>query len=238
MHLNIQLATLVIMLCGISSANALIGKPDPGHGGFVGIQGSATTADKDKLIESTGTAFKIFFGPNITEKLSLEFGLMDMGDVILTQPNAVYDEENPDDPPSFENSQNGEVDTENASGDNLASATYTGSTSYRPQSALVTFRYRFKLKESIDLFLKAGANIWKADVKQIEIIALSDQTVTKRELGIRKRSAVSGISGAGILWKPFEKVSIRAEVEYSTLESEYVERTTFINYGLGAQYEF
>lgn len=236
----ISLLSLSLALAlGTSSAYALIGKPDPGHGAFVAVQVAATTADKDKLIESTNPAFKILFGPNITENLSLEFGLMDMGEVSLFKPTIEFSEDDPNDAPSFINAQNGEVEINRAVNNEQASAVYTGSVSYQPRGALVGFRYRFPMREKWDFFLKGGVNIWQAEVERVEITANSDQSILERSLDSRKRAAVSAISGAGVIWQPLNKVYVRAEFDYTTLHDEtFIERTTFINYGLGLQYEF
>lgn len=234
-----SLAFLLPLSLGSTATQALISKPDPGHGAFVAVQAAVTTADKDKLIESTGPALKVMFGPNITERLTLEFGLMDMGEVSLVKPTPEFSEDDPEDPPTFLDAQNGSIEFNRAVEDELASAVYTGSLSYRPRSALVGFRYRFPMYEDWDFFLKGGFNIWQADVERVEITALSDETVTEQSRGSSRRAGVTSIGGAGVIWQPMDKLFVRAEFDYTTLFAEFfIERTTFINLGLGVQYEF
>ena len=77
-------ATLTALTLAISGVTASAAEPES-FGGFLGMTGSyIQTSD----IDETDFAAKIVFGPNITENLSLEFGLMEN---ILEFPGPIAD---------------------------------------------------------------------------------------------------------------------------------------------------
>jgi opacity protein-like surface antigen len=212
-----------------------------GHaeGGFISLQSGITDSqDMDQF----GTPIKIHFGPNITDQLALEFGLLDMGQASYDDPGIDFSEADRDNAPSFSNASHGEVSRQNANDDEPASSTYTGIRNIRPQGFLVMLRYRFALLDDLDFFVKTGANIWSGDYEQVEITAQvnedGSQTVTKRTGKSRNASAVDQITGGGFLWRIGSGLSARAELETTALDSKDFERVRFQLVTLGVHYEF
>ncbi|MAD45199.1 MAG: hypothetical protein CMI02_15235 [Oceanospirillaceae bacterium] len=204
-------------------------------GGFVGLQGGITDSQD---MDNFNNNVRLTFGPDITERLSLEMGLMDMGEASYEDPEADFTGVNDDTPPSFTNSARGTVTSATASGGEQAYATYTGFSSAHPQSFLITLRYRFPLLDNLDFFLKTGANIWWADYEITEITAYQDGSLTKTVDKKGQTSAVDQISGGGFIWDVMKDMSIRAELETTALDSKAFERVRFQLMTLGLQYDF
>lgn len=205
------------------------------EGGFVSVQGGITDSrDMDEF----GNTFKIHFGPNITSRIALEFGLLDMGTASYNDPTADFTDVDDDTPPVFYNAHHGSVSRSVATDSEQAVSTYTGFSSAHPQGFLITFRYRIPLSDSLDFFLKTGANLWWADYDIIEIKAYQDGTLSKRTVKTRQTSAVDQISGGGFLWRVIPNLAVRAELETTPMDSLVFERTRFQMVTLGAQYEF
>ena len=212
------------------------------EGGFVGLQGGITDSQD---MDSFGDTIKLTLGPNITDRLALEFGIMDIGEASYDDPEADFTDVGDDTPPRFSNTKHGTVSRTNAitdatdPDDNRQSfATYTGFASARPQSFLITFRYRFPLTDSIDFFLKTGANLWVADYDIVEIKAFQDQTISRRIVNTKQTSAIDQISGGGFFWRAHPNLALRAELETTALDSKEFSRVRFQLITLGAQYEF
>lgn len=205
------------------------------EGGFVGLQGGITDSQD---MDSFGNTVKLTFGPNITDRLALEFGIMDIGEASYDDPKADFTDVADDKPPTFKNAKHGTVSRTNATTDDQAYATYTGFASARPQSFLIAFRYRFPLTDSIDFFLKTGANLWVADYDTVEIKAFQDQTISRRIVSTKQTSAVDQISGGGFFWRALPDLALRAELETTALDSKEFSRVRFQLITLGAQYEF
>lgn len=205
------------------------------EGGFVGLQGGITDSQD---MDSFGNTIKLTFGSNITDRLALEFGIMDIGEAAYDDPKADFSGVSDDNPPTFSNTRQGSVVQTNASGGNQAFATYTGFSNIRPQSFLITFRYRFPLTDSIDFFLKTGANLWAADYDMVEVKAFQDQSISRRIVSSKQTSAIDQISGGGFLWHALPSLALRAELETTALDSKEFSRVRFQLITLGAQYEF
>lgn len=207
------------------------------EGGFVSMQAGITDSqDMDKF----GTAYKIHFGPNILDNFALEFGLLDMGEARYNDPTPTYDDVSDTKPPSFRNSRHGNVSRSNASGDEPSKATFTGLSAAHPRSFLIAFRYSFDLSDSLRFFVKTGANIWQADLEEIELVATQNKGPVQRRIvsSNKKASAVDQISGGGFLWQPIKNLALRAELETTALDSQHFNRVRFQMITLGAQYEF
>lgn len=235
MRLSVLLALLPGLLL-ISPAQALISKPEPGKGGFVGATVSAVSSD---VADSTGIAAKIVFGPNITDNLSLEFGVLDMGNMQFDDPTVTYPEDE-DDLPTFSGTENGSTSRVLGAGSEPGTVTYTGLKSYHPRSALINLRYSFSFSDSISAFVKGGANVWKADLYETTIIAYQAEAepLSVTEEKTDKISGVSGIFGAGMYWEPWKNWLLRAELETTTLEVKEISKNELFMFGLGLQYEF
>ncbi|WP_430461978.1 hypothetical protein ACQUQU_04065 [Thalassolituus sp. LLYu03] len=205
------------------------------EGGFVAVQAGITDSQDMDRFENT---FKVHFGPNITKRLSLEFGLMDMGKVSYRDPQPDFTDVSDDTAPTFKHAEHGSVSRTSATDTDPSVATFTGFSSAHPQSVLITFRYRIPLRDDLDFFLKTGANIWWADYELVEINAYQDETVTRSVTKRGQTSAVDQITGGGFLWNVASGLSIRAELETSALDSRDFERARFQLVTLGAQYEF
>lgn len=212
------------------------------EGGFVGLQGGITDSQD---MDSFGNTIKLTFGPNITDRLALEFGIMDIGEASYDDPKADFTDVDDDTPPKFRNAKHGTVVRTNAITDatdpannRQSFATYTGFANARPQSFLITFRYRFSLTNDIDFFLKTGANLWFADYDTVEIKAFQDKTISRRIVNSKQTSAIDQISGGGFLWRALPDLAIRAELETTALDSKEFNRVRFQLITLGAQYEF
>ena len=184
--------------------------------------------------------FKVHFGPDITSRLSLEFGLMDIGEVSFDDPDAVFTDSDgaPLDIPAFKNAHHGDVVQTASTDTEDAYATYTGFSSAHPQSFIITFRYRIPVTDGLDFFLKTGANIWWADYELVEITAFEDVTISRRTAKKGQTSAVDQISGGGFLWSMTDSLSLRAELETSALDSIDFERARFQLVTVGVQYQY
>ncbi len=217
--------------------------------GFIALSvGVADSLDMD----SSGYAVKVLFGPRITERLSLEFGLMDMGRLSNNNPKVDFSPTLTDDdpavfngePPVFVNAKRGSVSsskgTVNAAGNEPSTAVYTGVSDLRAQSALIGLSYRFPLRSDLDFFVKSGFNIWFADYDVVEITASSDgvNNNISRSTTSDSTSSVYFLTGGGFLWQPFNQVSVRAEFETTVLDSDALSRTRFQLMTLGVQYGF
>lgn len=209
------------------------------EGGFISLQSGITDSqDMDRF----GTPIQLHFGPNITDQLSLEFGLMDMGEASYDDPKADFSEADRDTAPSFSNLSQGEVSSQSANDDRPASATYTGLSSIRPQGFLVMLRYRFRLLDDVDVFVKTGANIWAGDYEEIEITAQvnddGSHSVVKQRGSKGSASAVDQITGGGVIWHLSHGLAARAELITTALDSQDFERVRFQLMTLGVHYEF
>lgn len=212
------------------------------EGGFVGLQVGITDSQD---MDSFGNTFKLTFGPNITDRLALELGVMDIGEASYNDPKADFTGVDDDTPPTFINAKHGTVvrtnaitDEQNPANNRQAVATYTGFANARPQSFLITFRYRFPLTDDIDFFLKTGANLWFADYDMVEVKAFQDQTISRRVVDSKQTSAIDQISGGGFLWHALPDLALRAELETTALDSKEFSRVRFQLVTLGVQYEF
>lgn len=204
-------------------------------GGFAGLMAGVTDS---RDMDDTGNSVRLLFGPNITERLSLEFGLMDMGETTYDDPDVDFSNADDDNPPVFSNISHGDVISTVATDSSQSVATYTGFASARPQSFLITFRYRIPLTGDLDFFLKTGANIWWADFDTVEIKAYQDGSLSRRVVKTRQTSAIDQISGGGFIWQAWKGMSIRAELETTALDSQEFERARFQLVTLGVQYDF
>ncbi len=216
------------------------------EGGFIALQAGITESFD---LDSTGNTFRILFGPRITERLSFEMGVMDIGKASVDDPDVDFSPTLTDDeppvfsqrPPRFVNTSYGSVVNTNGSDTTPSSAVYTGVASIHPRSFLLTLSYRFPLLDNLDFFLKTGANVWFADYESIEITATSngtDNTISKRITGTRQDSAVDPITGGGFLWQVLPELSIRAELETTALDNKDFKEPRFQLMTLGVQYEF
>jgi len=205
------------------------------EGGFVGMQAGITDSQD---MDSFGQAYRIYFGPNILENLALEFGLLDMGKAEYNDPKADTSSATTSEPPTFRNAGHGNVSRSPGSGDDLSTATFTGISSAHPKGFLITFRYKFGITDDIDFFVKTGANIWQAELENIELTVDQSGNQTKQTFTGKKASAVDQISGGGFLWRPVKQLAVRAELETTALDSIDFERVRFQMITLGAQYEF
>jgi opacity protein-like surface antigen len=207
------------------------------EGGFVSMQAGITDSqDMGKF----GTAYKIHFGPNILDNLALEFGLLDMGEASYNDPTPIYDDVSDTNAPRFRNSGHGVVTRTDGNTDEPSKATFTGISSAHPRGFLVAFRYSFDLSDTLRFFVKTGANIWQADLEEIELIANQNKDPVQRRVvsSNKKASAVDQISGGGLLWQPIKNLALRAELETTALDSKDFNRVRFQMITLGAQYEF
>jgi len=205
------------------------------EGGFVSLQAGITDS---RDMDDFGNAFKIHFGPNITSRVSLEFGLLDMGTASYDDPVADFTDADDETAPTFSGTSHGSVSRSAATDSEQSVATYTGFSSAHPQGFLITFRYRIPLSDDIDFFLKTGANLWWADYDVIEVKAFQDGTTSKRTVKTRQTSAVDQISGGGFIWRVMPDLAVRAELETTPLDSAEFERARFQLVTIGAQYEF
>ncbi|MEE3190074.1 MAG: hypothetical protein VX281_03875, partial [Pseudomonadota bacterium] len=99
-------ATLTALTLAISGVTASAAEPES-FGGFLGMTGSyIQTSD----IDETDFAAKIVFGPNITENLSLEFGLMDFGEMSYKDPSPILVEDDPTIAPLLSGASQGDTD--------------------------------------------------------------------------------------------------------------------------------
>jgi len=203
--------------------------------GFVGVTAGITDSqDMDHFSEN----FRIVIGPNITENLSMELALLDMGEAGFDDPVADFSAAGDGVAPRFNNIQSGSVDRAGATDDIQASATYTGLSTVHPRSFLITMRYRFGLTDTIDFFIKGGANAWVAKYDEVEIVAYEDGSSTRRISKSSETSAVDLITGGGFLWNAYKSMTIRAELETTALDSQIFPRARFQLLTLGLQYEF
>ncbi len=203
--------------------------------GFVGVTAGITDSqDMDQFSEN----FRIIIGPNITENLSMELGILDMGEAGFDDPVADFSSAGDGVAPRFNDIQRGSVDRISGTGDQQGSATYTGLSSIHPRSFLITMRYRFGLTDTVDFFIKGGANAWVAKYDDVEIIAYEDGTTTRRISKSSETSAVDLITGGGFLWNAYKSMTIRAELETTALDSQLFPRARFQLLTLGLQYEF
>lgn len=228
-------ATLTALTLALAANSAAAAKPES-FGGFLGMTGSYIQTDG---IDNTDFAAKIVFGPNITENLALEFGLMDFGRMSYDDPTAVTSETDASVAPILRNASQGEVDR-NAGSDGVPGETiYTGPESYQARSILLNLRYNFTYTDTLDFFVKGGASAWIADVERTQVTYYGDGTYgVKRDVRDNETSGVELITGAGLLWNPWAGLNVRAEIESTSLDSFYIEPTSFFLYSLGLQYEF
>lgn len=217
------------------------------EGSFVALQAGITESFD---MDSTGNTFRVLFGPRITERLSFEMGIMDIGKASINDPEVDFSPTLTDDPvpefseapPVFINPSYGSVTSTNGSDTTPSSAVYTGFASIHPQSFLLTLSYRFPLRDNLDFFLKSGANVWFAEYDVVEITATSvdgvNNTVSRRILKTSQDSAVDPITGGGFLWHVIPELSIRAELETTALDSKDFKEPRFQLITLGMQFEF
>ncbi len=207
----------------------------PSHGGFIGVTGALVTTDD---VDGYNSAFKLVFGPNITENLALEFGVMDFGEISFDDPELSFTD-NEDNAPVFSNAENGSIESFSGTETSGGNATYVGTESFKAQSILLNLRYNYALSDSLDLFVKGGANAWMAQVEKVRIYADNGtQTFTRSGAGSNETSGVELITGIGVMWQPIGGLNVRAEIESTSLDSFYVEPSEFMLYALGIQYEF
>lgn len=232
------LATFTALATLLASASALAAESED-HGGFVGLYAAAINSSD---VDQTNIATKIVFGPNITENLSLEFGIMDMGEMVYDDPTPIYptaENAATGTAPSFSNASNGEIDRDSGDSSTLGKATYKGSKSFQARSFLINLRYHFPYTDTVDFFVKAGANAWIADVEKVSITAYGNGTSDPGQYaGSNETSGVELITGAGVMWKPLKGLAVRTELESTSLDSFHIEPSGFLMLGLGVQYEF
>jgi len=227
-------ATLSVFAALTAATAAHAAQPES-YGGFLGLTGAYVDSND---ADETGTAVKLVFGPNITDKLSLEFGLMDLGQASYDIPNIVFPDDS-NNAPRFSNVNSEFVDRVSGADGAPGEATYNGPQSFQARSILLNLRYNFTYTESIDFFVKGGANAWIADVEKMTVTAYGDGTVvTQNNTSKNETSGVELITGAGMMWNPWAGLNVRAEIESTSLDSYYIDRTSFMLYSLGLQYEF
>ncbi|ASP40514.1 hypothetical protein CHH28_18380 [Bacterioplanes sanyensis] len=226
-----RLVAASLLLCSASNLYA--------DGGFVSLQTGITDSQD---MDSFGTPVKVNFGPNITDSLALEFGLLDMGEAGYDDPSIDFSEADREQAPVFRGVGSGTVSQQSANDDEPASSTYRGLSTIRPQGFLVMLRYRIQLLEQLDFFLKTGANIWSGDYQQTEITAQVDASgepvVTQVKGKQGKASAVDQITGGGFIWHAGNGFAARAELVTTALDSQDFERVRFQLVTLGVHYEF
>jgi hypothetical protein len=226
-------AALTCLSALVLSSTALAAKEES-QGGFLGLTAAyVQTNDADE----SGVAAKIVFGPNITENLALEFGFMDFGKLSYNEPDIEFPEDI-NDRPVFVGASRDDVTGFAGTDSTPGEATYTGPSSYHPRSILLNLRYRFRYTDSVDFFVKGGANAWMADVEKQNVTAFGDGTKVYGKGGKNETSGVELITGAGMMWNPVAGLNLRTEIESTSLDSFHVERSSFILYSLGLQYEF
>jgi len=232
MRISATLTALTLAISGVTASAA----ESESYGGFLGMTGSyIQTSD----IDETDFAAKIVFGPNITENLSLEFGLMDFGEMSYKDPSPILFEDDPTIAPLLSGASQGDLDRNSNDNGVPGETIYTGPESYQARSILVNLRYNFEYTETLDFFIKGGASAWIADVEKTRITYYGDGTYgVKEDAGKNETSGVELITGAGLLWNPWAGLNVRAEIESTSLDSFYIEPTSFFLYSLGLQYEF
>jgi len=227
-------ATLTAITLALTTLSVSAAEPES-FGGFLGMTGSYIQTDD---VDETDFAAKIVFGPNITENLSLEFGLMDFGRMSYDEPEPILDETDSGTAPLLTNSSQGEVDRD-SNDDSPGVTTYVGPESYQARSILLNLRYNFKYTDTLDFFVKGGASAWIADVEKMRITVYGDGTYgVKEDAGKNETSGVELITGAGLMWNPWAGLNVRAEIESTSLDSFYIAPSSFFLYSLGLQYEF
>lgn len=204
------------------------------NGGFLGIQSSLI---ESRDMDSAEYALRITFGPKVTERLSLEMALMDMGKIRNDDPTADFTGADSSNPPVFSDTPHGSVRNQTGAGTDPSSATYTGFSALHPQSLMIGLSYRYPLSSGIELLVKGGANLWWADYESVTLTATSDGNLSRRTSN-RDLSAMDSFAGAGLLWKALPELAIRAEIESMALDSKDLPRSRFRMFTLGLQYEF
>ncbi len=218
------------------------------EGGFIGVYGGGASSQE---ADSTSSTFKILTGAHITSRLTLEFGYVNFGATSYDDPEAINLGNNNQNI-SFNNAEHGSIafgqlgeativdpgkDTYDAKG----SAEFTGMSEFTPEGALINFRYRFPMLDSLDFFLKTGFFAWVADYKTIKITAVQNATAADLIPTTEKTSQTSGvnaISGAGFIYKPMPQLSLRAELESTAISSFEMPRTRLQNLSFGINWEF
>ena len=234
-----KLASLLLLLAACSTSNA-------GEGGFIGAYGgSVSSGDAD----STSNSFKILTGAHITSNLSLEFGYLNMGKTSYDDPVATNQAATSRSNISFSDADHGSIShgplgepTDVPDGPNIyekkGNSTFTGMSEFEPQGALVNLSYSFPLIDNtLDIFVKTGFYAWWADYKTVEITASQDN-VTRAIEDEGETSAVSTISGGGLIYTPIPQLSFRAEIETTKISSGVMPNTRLQNISIGANWEF
>lgn len=234
-HIMRLFTTLAALGLTIGSHANVTAKPES----FGGFLGSTVSHIQTNGIDNTDIAAKIVFGPNITERLALEFGVMDFGRMSYNDPTPVLSDTDASVAPLLNNASQGEIERTNGSANVPGETVYTGPESYQARSVLLNLRYRFSYTDTLDFFFKGGASAWIADVERTRITFFGDGTkFVERQVTSNETSGVELITGAGLLWNPHAGLNVRVEVESTSLDSFYIEPTGFLLYGLGLQYEF
>ena len=218
-------ATLSVFAALTAATAAHAAQPES-YGGFLGLTGAYV--DSNDVAEA-GTAVKLVFGPNITDKLSLEFGLMDLGKATYEYPGITFPEDDTSTAPRFNGVNNDFVDRTSGADGAPGEAIYNGPQSFQARSILLTLRYNFTYTDTLDFFIKGGANGWIADVEKMTVTAYGDGTVTTEDnTSKNETSGVELITGAGLMWNPWAGLNVRAEIESTSLDSYYIDRTSFM----------
>jgi OmpA-like transmembrane domain len=218
------------------------------EGGFIGVYGGGSSSlDAD----STGSTFKILTGAHITSRLTLEFGYVNFGATSYDDPSAINLDNNNQNI-SFNNAEHGSitfgqlgdatiVDGGKNTYDAKGSAEFNGISEFTPEGALINFRYRFPMLDTLDFFVKTGFFAWVADYKTIKITAEQNATAADLTPSIEKSSQTSGvnaISGAGFIYRPIPQLSLRTELESTAISSAEMPRTRLQNIAFGINWEF
>ncbi|MEK9766186.1 MAG: hypothetical protein VW274_06870, partial [Thalassolituus sp.] len=164
---------------------------------------------------------------------------MDLGKATYGYPVMTFPEEDTSQAPRFVGVNDKFVNRSSGADGALGEATYNGPQSFQARSVLLNLRYNFTYTDTLDFFVKGGANAWIADVERMTVTAFGDGTViTENNTSKNETSGVELITGAGLMWNPLAGLNVRAEIESTSLDSYYIDRTSFMLYSLGLQYEF
>jgi hypothetical protein len=233
-----KISSIVMLMVACTTGHA-------SEGEFVGLYGGATVSNST---DTTSNSFKVLFGSHITPQISLEFGYMNLGTAGYDDPEATNLDTSRNNI-SFTGAGHGSIshgqlgeptvidgpDTYDGKGD----STFTGISEFDTEGATISLSYSFPIIDnSLDFFVKAGVFAWVADYEIIEITAVQDDGVRKETVKESQTSAVSSITGAGLIYYPTQQLSFRAEVEATTISSGVMPNTRLQNISIGANWEF
>ena len=236
-------------LTKLSSIFILMAACTPSHaseGEFVGLYGGTVLSSG---ADKTSNTFKILFGSHITSNLSLELGYMELGKTSYSDPTAINQDTSRNNI-SFVGTSHGSIshgqlgeptvvvdgpDLYDDKGDSI----FTGMSEFAPQGATVSLSYSYPLIENnLDIFVKAGFFAWWADYETVEITASKNGDISKQIADEGQTSAVNSITGAGLIYYPIPQLSLRAEIEATSISSGVMPTTRFQTVSIGANWEF